>query len=151
MGKIGAGGVIRSHDGSWVAGFYANLGSGSVLQSEAWGLLLGLKLAYDNQCSHLYVESDSETLINMVKNGVDEVHPLKTILNCCSFLQQKFLSFDIRHTYREVNAVADILSKDRLQAEAGVHVMLHPPPQVINSLLDDLCEFPRVRIVNSEV
>lgn len=48
--QIGAGGVIRYSDGSWAHGFSAYKGSGSVLEAEIWGLLLGFKMAASNQC-----------------------------------------------------------------------------------------------------
>ncbi|KAL6130175.1 hypothetical protein ACLB2K_068556 [Fragaria x ananassa] len=35
FGKIGAGGVLRDHLGSWVDGFQINLGTGEILDAEA--------------------------------------------------------------------------------------------------------------------
>ncbi|KAL6140994.1 hypothetical protein ACLB2K_059286 [Fragaria x ananassa] len=43
-GKIGAGGVIRNHAGTWIIDFHINLGVGEILTAEAWGLFYGLKL-----------------------------------------------------------------------------------------------------------
>ncbi|PRQ34972.1 putative ribonuclease H-like domain-containing protein [Rosa chinensis] len=68
-GQIGAGGVLRDYYGSWISGFSANLGCGSVLNAEIWGLLLGLRLAHNLSCLYLMVESDSEVLVNMIKQG----------------------------------------------------------------------------------
>ncbi|KAL6130125.1 hypothetical protein ACLB2K_068506 [Fragaria x ananassa] len=63
-GKIGAGGVIRNHAGTWIIGFQINLGVGEILTAEAWGLFYGLKLAVKLQISNLEVESDSAILVN---------------------------------------------------------------------------------------
>ncbi|PRQ51455.1 putative ribonuclease H-like domain, reverse transcriptase zinc-binding domain-containing protein [Rosa chinensis] len=146
-GLIGAGGVLRDHSGTWISGFSASLGNGTVLQAEAWGLLLGLQLASKNRCQHLIVECDSEVLVNLINNGVNDLHPLRSVLCSCQFLRGQFLSCDIRHVYREINLVADLLSKDGVGADLGVHFMEQPPPQVINALLDDLCASPRSRTV----
>ncbi|PRQ52155.1 putative ribonuclease H-like domain-containing protein [Rosa chinensis] len=150
-GKIGVGGVLRDSTGAWVSGFYANLGCGSVLQAEAWGLLLGLQMAISHHAHHLLVESDSQVLVSLVQHDVDDLHPLKTITDCCQTLQRQLHSCDLKHVYREVNQVADILSKFGLDAEIGVHFMEQPPPQVNSSLLDDLCGSPRIRTINSEL
>ncbi|PRQ39537.1 hypothetical protein RchiOBHm_Chr4g0426311 [Rosa chinensis] len=48
---------------------------------------------------------------------------------------------------KEINQVADVLSKAGLDTDIGVHFMEQPPPQVMPSLLDDLCESPRFRNV----
>ncbi|KAL5835914.1 hypothetical protein ACOSQ4_015411 [Xanthoceras sorbifolium] len=44
-GLISAGGVIRDHDRKWVRGFAMNIGYGSVLEAEVWGIFEGFKMA----------------------------------------------------------------------------------------------------------
>lgn len=78
-GDIGAGGVTRDGSGCWKNGFMINIGSGDVLQAEAWGLFYGIQLALDMQISNLEVESDSAVLINLLQNYDSECHPLGTI------------------------------------------------------------------------
>lgn len=46
--------------------------------------------------------------------------------------------------YRDINLVADVLSKCSLEGELGVQFMEQPPPQIVN-LLDDLCDSPRFK------
>ncbi|KAL6137995.1 hypothetical protein ACLB2K_063283 [Fragaria x ananassa] len=65
-GDIGVGGVIKDGSGCWKNGFMINIGSGDVLQAEAWGLFYGIQLALDMQISNLEVESDSAVLINLL-------------------------------------------------------------------------------------
>ncbi|KAL5864666.1 hypothetical protein ACOSQ3_002180 [Xanthoceras sorbifolium] len=43
-GIIYAGGVIRDHERNWVRGFSMNIGGGSILETELWGILEGLKM-----------------------------------------------------------------------------------------------------------
>lgn len=87
--RIGAGGVLRNHDGCWISGFIASMGIGDVLDAEAWGMLLGLQMAVSITKGKLIVESDSEVLVNLIKKGSDDLHPLKSVLdNCRSFMEQ---------------------------------------------------------------
>ena len=73
--RIGAGGVLREHDGCWILGFTANMGIGEVLDAEAWGMLLGLQMVVSITRGKLIVESDSEVLVNLIKKGTDDLHP----------------------------------------------------------------------------
>ncbi|KAE8733166.1 hypothetical protein F3Y22_tig00001478pilonHSYRG00251 [Hibiscus syriacus] len=42
-----SGGILRCHDGGFIAGFDHNLGTSTVINSELWGILDGLNLAWD--------------------------------------------------------------------------------------------------------
>lgn len=75
--------------------------------------------------------------------GLDDLHPLKAMIERCKFYQERLSGCEVRHMFREVNMVADILSKLGLCFEVGVEYFLQPPPHVPNTLLDDLCETPR--------
>ncbi|PRQ55003.1 putative ribonuclease H-like domain-containing protein [Rosa chinensis] len=88
-------------------------------------------MASASQCHHLLVECDSEVLVSLINHGVDELHPLKTIIDCCNSLRRQFWSCEITHVYREINQVADVLSKAGLDTDIGVM----PPPQVMPSLM----------------
>ncbi|KAM5549518.1 hypothetical protein ABKV19_000773 [Rosa sericea] len=146
-GNIGAGGVIRDQFGNWINGFAAYFGHGEVLEAEAWGMLLGLKLASDIGMDKVVVECDSKVLVNLVNNGVDELHPLKTVIDYCLHIQAGFSECIISHVFREVNTVADALSRCNLSAEIGAIYFEQPPPQITSFLLDDLCEVLRYRKV----
>lgn len=58
-GVIGAGGIIIDNSGIWIKGFTHHIGVGEVIQAEAWGIFLGLKLASDLCIRNLVVECDS--------------------------------------------------------------------------------------------
>ncbi|PRQ39591.1 hypothetical protein RchiOBHm_Chr4g0426941 [Rosa chinensis] len=45
-GVIGAGGLIRNSSGVWIKGFSHSMGVGEIVEAEAWGLFIGLKLAF---------------------------------------------------------------------------------------------------------
>ena len=65
-----------------------NIGTGEVLQAEAWCHFYGIQMALNVKISKLEVESDSVVLVNLLQNSDVELHPLGTIVtNCRSMLQ----------------------------------------------------------------
>ncbi|KAH9735416.1 putative ribonuclease H protein [Citrus sinensis] len=58
-GVAAAGGLIRDHNGHWVAGFGMNIGNCLVTMAELWGLYQGLILAWNKGIRWLRVEVDS--------------------------------------------------------------------------------------------
>lgn len=83
----------------------------------------------------------------MANKSLDDLHPLKTMIDCCKVLKNDFSSYVIQHVYRETNMVADSLSKYRLCSVLGVEYFKKPPPWVSKLLLDDLGDCPRFREV----
>ncbi|XP_024196512.1 uncharacterized protein LOC112199775 [Rosa chinensis] len=119
------------------------MGYGKVIEAEAWGMLLGLQMAYQLNIPKIIVECDSEFIVQLLNNGVDNLHPLKTVIDSCLQMKAGFEEC----TYREVNMVADVLSKCSLDTDIGTIYKEQHPPQVINVFLDDLSEVPRSRKV----
>ena len=62
-GYAGAGGLIRDSNGNWLMGFTVNLGMCSVLSVELWGLLHGLRVAWDYGFRHLQVGVDNKSVV----------------------------------------------------------------------------------------
>ncbi|KAL8161149.1 hypothetical protein V2J09_012638 [Rumex salicifolius] len=61
--KGAAGGVMRDADGKWVCGFTANLGITLIVESELWGVFLGLKMAWERNAPQVEVESDLKIVV----------------------------------------------------------------------------------------
>lgn len=58
---------------------------------------MGLKMTKESNCQHLLVECDcGVNLVDQVDKVVDDLHPLKSVINSCQFLQGQFSSCDIR-------------------------------------------------------
>ncbi|XP_061993998.1 uncharacterized protein LOC133711946 [Rosa rugosa] len=85
--------------------------------------------------------------MDLLNNGVDNLHPLNSVINSCLQMKARFEECIVAHVYREVNMVAKVLSKCSLDTNIGTIYMEQPPPQVINAFLDDLSEVPRSRKV----
>ncbi|CAL2241534.1 unnamed protein product [Prunus armeniaca] len=58
-GLIGAGGLLRESCGSWIKGFSMNLGYGSIVEVELWGLFWGLNMAWDVGFRTMKIECDA--------------------------------------------------------------------------------------------
>ena len=83
--------------------------------------------------------------MNLIKQGTNDLHPLKAVLNNCRSFMEQFHEIEIHHIYRELSMVADSLSKCSLGTEFGINFFEQPPPQVIAVILDDLCSVPKSR------
>ncbi|KAM5549769.1 hypothetical protein ABKV19_000934 [Rosa sericea] len=129
-GFIGAGGVIRDHNGDWLSGFSINLGVGQIINAEARGMLSGLKLASDLNIRKLEVESDSAIFVKLLIDGCPISHPLGNIINSCRHLINGFEDVRIRHIFRECNYTADALAKGSLSHDYGIVIFDTPPPHV---------------------
>ncbi|KAI5336413.1 hypothetical protein L3X38_015680 [Prunus dulcis] len=110
-GCIAAGGIIRNYEGSWIAGFSANLGHGEVLVAEAWALYYGLNLAWQMGLRQITVNSDSALVVDMINGEWVDSHPMET------------------------NFAADFLAKMGHHKELGYHE-LSSPPDLMQPILD---------------
>ncbi|KAL6202734.1 hypothetical protein ACLB2K_026439 [Fragaria x ananassa] len=144
-GKIGAGGVIRDHCGTWIGGFQVNLGVGDVIQAEAWGLLYGLKLALQLKIDRLEVETDSAVLVNLFHSSNLALHPLGSLIDGCRNIMAKLQMARICHIFRESNMLADALAKHSITHDLGMVRFEGPPAHVAQAFLDDLCSTARAR------
>ena len=51
----GAGGLLRDSIGHWISGYCINIGESSVLMAELWGLVQGLRIAWEAGIKHLSI------------------------------------------------------------------------------------------------
>lgn len=67
----GTGWVIRDEHGKWIMGFAFNIGVFSIAEAEARAVLTGLQIAWDKGIRRLWVESDSERVVNGINEARD--------------------------------------------------------------------------------
>ncbi|KAK8485664.1 hypothetical protein V6N12_019191 [Hibiscus sabdariffa] len=58
IGSVG--GLFHIDNGSWLSGFNKTIGFADPFQIELWGILLGLRLAWDNGFKKVLVQSDNQ-------------------------------------------------------------------------------------------
>ncbi|KAL6130766.1 hypothetical protein ACLB2K_069145 [Fragaria x ananassa] len=144
-GCIGAGGVLRDHLGIWIDGFQVNLGTGEVLDAEAWGLFFGLRMVAMHNIVNLEIESDSVVLVQLMLKSDTGVHPLGSLLDSFSVMMSKLLNVSIKHIFRECNMVADALAKNSINHDLGLISFDVVPAHAIQAVLDDLAGVTRAR------
>ena len=74
--SAGCGGVLRNSSATWEYGFARKLDSSlGVHRTKLEAILSGLELASVFKIEKLVVESDNDSVVSMVKNGVNPGHP----------------------------------------------------------------------------
>ncbi|WCJ28598.1 Polynucleotidyl transferase ribonuclease H-like superfamily protein [Euphorbia peplus] len=136
-GLAGAGGVIRDNKSKWIFGFMFNIGNCSAVQSELWGILKGLMLAWDVGIKHLIVESDSDQAVTWLSNKDKTDGLCSNLIGACLDIISKDWEVWIVHVYREANRVADKLANNALNEPRGFHIIKECPLWAINELWQD--------------
>ncbi|GLT95270.1 hypothetical protein SLE2022_129620 [Rubroshorea leprosula] len=144
-GKVAGGGLIRDSWGNWILGFSRKIGWSSILLSELWAIRDGLQLAASKNFSHLLIETDSLTAVNLLSKDPIENHPLSSLVFDCRDLLRCIPHVKISHVMRESNMVADILAKMGHDITEDFVVFESIPHCVMNACIADIVgvEFPR--------
>lgn len=79
-GRATAGGVLRDETGTWRGGYALNIGICSVPLAELWEVYYGLYIAWERRVTHLELEVDSKVLVEFLKTGVNDTHPLSFLV-----------------------------------------------------------------------
>ncbi|KAL5787556.1 hypothetical protein ACOSP7_004505 [Xanthoceras sorbifolium] len=115
-----AGGVIRKHDRSWVRSFSMNIGCGSVLTAELWGLLEGMKMAKEAGFKYVFVESDSADAVSLVNGDLNPNQPCFQLAQGCKNLVNDDWHCVVSHVLREENSLAVGLANFGHLLERGI-------------------------------
>ena len=84
-----------------------NIGVCSITHAELWATLLGVQIAWSRGFTHMLVESDSSTVITLVKDGCSDLHNrMHPIVSW-----QMVVCMSGTKVFREVNQVAYALAK----------------------------------------
>lgn len=120
-GPAGAGFVLEDDAGTCIASGGRFLGTTTNNVAEYEALLLGLGVARDKGVTHLVVFSDSELLVRQM-NGVYRVkHPnMKPLFERAQALAKSFVSLEVRHVPRAMNAAADELANRAMDEQCDV-------------------------------
>ncbi|KAH9680935.1 hypothetical protein KPL71_026743 [Citrus sinensis] len=137
-GEASAGGLLRDHNGAWVAGFGMNIGSCSVTVAELWGLYQGLNISWQNGIRWLQVEVDSICILRLVTTPMITTNELSPLIKSIKDLISRSWCITINHVYREANFAADFLANHALSFPLGLHLFPNPPPGIIAYLQHDM-------------
>ncbi|PSS34373.1 Ribonuclease H protein [Actinidia chinensis var. chinensis] len=135
-GKAGAGGLIRNHEGRWVAGFCHNIGTTNSLEAEVTAIRDGLELVNRLGLTNVDVETDSKLAVQLIAGSIFSGERVNSLVNDCRRLMEEIGSTTLRHVYREANACADILANLGVVAD-GLEVFANAPSCVAHQLYND--------------
>ncbi|GFY81985.1 hypothetical protein Acr_02g0002250 [Actinidia rufa] len=122
----GAGGLIRNHEGRWVAGFCHNIGTTNSLEAEVTAIKDGLELVNRLGLTNVDVETDSKLAVQLIAGSIFSGEHVNNLVNDCRRLMEEIGSTTLRHVYREANACADILANLGVVAD-GLEVFANAP------------------------
>ncbi|GLJ52216.1 hypothetical protein SUGI_1110640 [Cryptomeria japonica] len=109
-GVSGFGVVICNNEGKLLLGSYGALGVATNNEAEIWALLEGLKLCVTNKMTKIVIEGESLVIIQgIIKRGFQSRN-LNKWVPCISRLLNDIDLYEITHTYREGNRVADCVA-----------------------------------------
>ncbi|GKV15306.1 hypothetical protein SLEP1_g26102 [Rubroshorea leprosula] len=143
--KVAGGGLIRDSWGNWTLGFSRRIGWSSILLAELWAIRDGLQLAVSRNFSHLLIETDSFTAVNLLSKDPIDNHPLSSLVFDCRDLLRCIPHVKISHVMRESNMAVDILAKMGQDLSEDFVVFESIAQPVINACIADIVgvEFPR--------
>ena len=142
----GCGGLVRSADGQWVAGFSKRIGITSNFAAELWGLREGLQLCCNLNISCLEVEIDAKTIVDAVGNPDYVNNIVSPILDDYWLLISKFHHVRFKHCFRQANQCVDGLANKSLRMTADFLRYDSPPVDILDVFEEDLNGMYSVRI-----
>lgn len=120
--KSACGGVLRDRHGVWVCGFSHNIGTSTITMAELMVVLDAMKIVINMGVRNVIFESDSSVAVHLVSTGVPRTHPCSNIIMQIHSLAPNFSSeFQLQHTFREANTVADCLANHGHNLSHGLH------------------------------
>ncbi|XP_019252877.1 PREDICTED: uncharacterized protein LOC109231690 [Nicotiana attenuata] len=110
-GRMGAGAIIKNHQGDFIHAIASPLGEGTNNLAETEAAFLGVKWCIDNGFSKVHLEADSALLIHWLTSSATPPWTLAMHIHKLKELCQQCESIYYSHVYIEGNAPADFLSK----------------------------------------
>lgn len=95
------GGLLRDVNGKVIFGFACSFGVGTSLEAEIKVMLHGIRLCRAKEILYFELESDSLTLVNMLKESTSCAWYLQHLVEEIHKFQQYFIT--ISHCYRQPN------------------------------------------------
>ncbi|CAL8164317.1 unnamed protein product [Prunus armeniaca] len=148
FGLIGAGGLLRDSCGNWIKGFFVNLGHGSIIEAELWGIFWGINMAWDVGFRIVEIECDATSTVALLKSPILSTHPLFSIINCCKKKIHEDWCCFVKHIFREQNCAADALAVKSYDFDPGLYVILEAPAFLSEILAADVRGVARPRLVS---
>lgn len=133
--KAGGGGLLRTEQGQWVAGFMRNIGCCTIEEAEIWAVWDGLELTWNMGYKRVIVQVDSETVVNWIKGKKRVISQALNLIEKCKGLLSREWEVELRHIYREQNTAANHLASEATKNNKGLQ-FFDTPPDGVRALLN---------------
>ncbi|KAE8656309.1 hypothetical protein F3Y22_tig00117005pilonHSYRG00392 [Hibiscus syriacus] len=111
VSDVGSIGVLRNHEGSHFLSFFKYIGVTTVLQTELWEILEGLRVVKSNNFDHILVPLDNADAIKLLFPPPSPPHSPFPLVRSITLLCEEDRRLEFTRVPREANMVADYLSK----------------------------------------
>lgn len=118
-----------------------------VLSTELWSIVTELSLAWEKNCRHVCLETDSKEALEFVVNGCLENHSLLSVAIQVGSLVRREWEVRFQWIYREGNEAANWLAMAATNSAPGLRVLDKPPRRMMNVLQKDLGQMGQARWV----
>jgi ribonuclease HI len=135
------GAIFRDANGAFLGVFSCKLDCHSVLHVELIGIIIVIEQAHARGWSKLWIESDSQVVVQASKISTIVPWDLRNRWNNC-FVRDMQMVFS--HTYREGNICADFLVSLG-HASPGLQWWCSLPPALSLAFFSDQCGLPNFR------
>ncbi|XP_043701064.1 uncharacterized protein LOC122651645 [Telopea speciosissima] len=116
-GNSSAVGILRNYEGEPKGSFAQFLGVSTNFIAEILTFFLGVKMAKEKGIQRLWIESDAQAVVTSIRSSKILWLFKQSWLEVAGYL--KDIRWTITHSYKEANAVADILVKRRWPIKPG--------------------------------
>ncbi|XP_050238477.2 uncharacterized protein LOC126687968 [Mercurialis annua] len=147
--KAASGGIARDSTGSWVFGYSRLIGHCSVLQSELWGALDGLDIAWNKGFRNVILEMDSKLAVDAIAKNRSPTNANSNLLNAIRCILNQDWQVHICHIHREGNRSADSMASQGFYHNMGLTIYDNMPQDVAHCFMDDLAGVSLPRMCRS--
>lgn len=126
-------GIFRSSYGCWLLGYYKDIPYASNIYIKLLAIRDGLELAWQKQFLLLEIESDSQVVLNLLKDNSNE--KFKTLVDDCRSLMLKITSVKLQHIFREGNTIADYLATLGRTSTNSIITMVNAPTTTLVQMM----------------
>lgn len=102
-GKAASGGRFRNDNGGFCFGFSVTWGDCSILSTELWVVLYGVRFAWARGYTKIMIESDSLLAVNLIVNECSTRHPCYSLVHQIQALSISNITVQWKHVFREAN------------------------------------------------
>ncbi|KAF7813072.1 putative non-LTR retroelement reverse transcriptase [Senna tora] len=138
LNLIACGGIACDSAGHFLIGFMRNLGDGSMLNAELWGIVCALEVVWRSRFKKVLVESDCLIAMNLVNDSISLAHLCSPILSRIHYWIACDWEVQVVHIHREGNCVANTMAGHAFGGPLDLNIFHEAPAFLFPVLRADL-------------